>query len=206
MHVAWSDLFFTMSMFYGNLGKHGGTSHMKRLVLRIMALFTAPALFLCINSCVPSVYLNTIPVDPREIEGTYALILYGGRHSSDIENVAILDKEGDQYTFMVYAPEFDYKVKKHVPAKEAFAEAGAFVRFHHAFWKAQLRGIVDPSGMLIGYEVRPLYSPLDFGYPDVLEVDYLIRENTVTVRIDLKRELRRRLFDDESPFIFRPWR
>jgi hypothetical protein len=180
--------------------------HMKRVIPRLIITFAAFALLFCISSCVPAVYLTTVPADIREIKGTYSLILYGGRHGSDIENVAILDNEEDQYTFMVYAPEFDYKVKKHIPAKEALAEAEAFVRFHHSFWRAQLKGIVDPSGVLIGYEVRPLYSPLDFGYPDVLEVDYLIKENEVTVRIDLKRELRRRLFDDESPFIFRPWR
>jgi hypothetical protein len=142
-------------------------------------------------------------VNADEIEGTYTLILYGGRYSSDIENVAVLDKEGDGYTFMVYAPEFEYRVKRHVPAKEALAEAEAFVRFHYAFWTAQLRGIVDTSGIPIGYEVRPLYSPLDFGNPDVLDVDYIIKDNNVTVRISLKRELRRQLFDDEGPFLFR---
>lgn len=205
MHVVSWDLFFTIRIFYGTL-KEVEAREMKRPVLHILALFAVPALFLCIGSCVPSVYLNTVPADPRELEGVYTLILYGGRHSADIENVAILDNEGDQYTFMVYAPEFDYKVKKHVPAKEALAEAEAFVRFHHSFWKAQLKRIVDTSGASIGYEVRPLYSPMDFGYPDVLEVDYLIKGNEVTVRIDLKRELRRRLLDDESPFIFRPSR
>jgi hypothetical protein len=164
------------------------------------------ALSLCAGSCVPAVYLPTVPVDTQEIEGTYTLILYGGRHSNDIENVVILDKEGDQYRFSVYAPEFDYRVKKHVPAREALAEAEAFVRFHHAFWKSQLKGIVDPSGLLIGYETRPLYSPMDFGYPDVLEVAYVIKDKNVTVMISLKRELRRRLIDDESPFIFKSWR
>jgi hypothetical protein len=180
---------------------------MKSLVLRLISTFAAPALFLCIGSCAQGVYLTTVPVNTHEIEGTYALILYGGRYSSDIENIAVLDKEGDQYTFIVYAPEFDYKVKKHVPAKEALAEAEAFVRFHYAFWKAQLKGIVDPSGIPIGYEVRPLYYPMDFGYPDVLDVDYILKkDNNVTVMISLKRELRRRLLDDESPFIFKPWR
>ena len=178
--------------------------YMKSLVLRIIMTFTASALFLCMGSCAPTPYLITAPTDPREIEGTYTLILYGGRYSSDIQNVAILDKEGDQYTFIVYAPEFDYKVKKNVPGKEALAEAEAFVRFHYAFWKAQLRAIVDPSGAPIGYEVRPLYFPMDFGYPDVLDVDYILKkDNNVTVMISLKRDLRRQLFDDEGPFLFR---
>lgn len=147
----------------------------------------------------------TAPADTREVEGTYTLILYGGRYSADLENVAVLDKEGDAYTFNVYAPEFDYRVKRHVPAKEALEEAEAFVRFHYSFWKAQLKQIVDTSGIPIGYEVRPLYSPMDFGYPDVLEVDYILKDKTVTVRISLKRELRRQLFDDERLFLFRPW-
>ena len=180
---------------------------MTRVTLHIIALFAAPAFFSFLSSCVPAVYLTTVPVDTRKIEGTYTLILYGGRYSSDIENVSILDKEGDQYTFMVYAPEFDYKVKKHVPAKEALADAEAFVRFHSAFWKAQLREIVDTAGTHIGYEVRPLYYPMDFGYPDVLEVDYVLKkDNNVTVMVSLRRELRRLPFDDKSPYIFRPWR
>ncbi|HUO75938.1 MAG TPA: hypothetical protein VMU21_00035 [Thermodesulfovibrionales bacterium] len=185
--------------------RKGGTMYMKSVMLRIMITFTASALLLCIGSCASAPYLITVPTDPREIEGTYTLILYGGRYSSDIENVAILDKEGDQFTFMVYAPEFDYKVKKHISAKEALAEAEAFVRFHYAFWKAQLKGIVDPTGIPIGYEIRPLYYPMDFGYPDVLDIDYILKkDNNVTVMISLKRELRRRFLDDESPFIFRP--
>ena len=183
----------------------GGTLYVKSLILRIIITFTVSALFLCIGSCASAPYLITVPTDPREIEGTYTLILYGGRYSADLENVAVMDKEGDEYTFNVYAPEFDYKVKKHIPAKEALAEAEAFVRFHYAFWKAQLRVIVDPSGAPVGYEVRPLYSPIDFGYPDVLEVDYILKDHNVTLRISLRRELRRQLYDDERPFLFRPW-
>ena len=178
----------------------------KSLVFRTIITFMPFALFTCICSCASAPYLITVPTDPGEIAGTYTLILYGGRYSSDIQNVAILDKEGDQYTFSVYAPEFDYKVKKHVPAKEALSEAEAFVRFHYAFWKSQLRGIVDPTGIPIGYEVRPLYYPMDFGYPDVMDVDYILKDNNVTVMISLKRELRKRFLDDESPFIFRQGR
>jgi hypothetical protein len=39
--------------------------------------------------------------------------------------------------------------------------------------------------------------------PVVLDVDYIVKDNTVTVRISLKRELRRQPFDDEGPFLFR---
>jgi len=194
---------FTAGIVCGTLKKR---RCMRRITLRIVALFVAFSLLSLIISCTPAIYLTTVPVDAQGITGTYTLILYGGRYSSDIENVAILDKEGDQYTFVMYAPEFDYVVKRHVAAKEALAEAETFVRFHYAFWKSQLKAIVDTSGIPIGYEVRPLYLPLDFGYPDVLDVDYLAKDNSVTVMISLKRELRRRLFDAESPFIFKSWR
>jgi hypothetical protein len=158
---------------------------------------------LTLSSCVPGLYLKTSSVQMGEKTGTYTLILYGARYSSDIENVAILAKEGTGYTFDVYAPEFDYTVRKNVPSREALETAQRFVGFHYAFRRSQLSAILDNKGALIGYEVRPLYSPLDFGYTDVLDIAYTLRDNTVTARIRLIPELDRPPFRDDSPFLFR---
>jgi len=157
-------------------------------------------LFTVNYSCAPGRYLRTEGVTPAEITGTYSLILYGGRHSNDIETVAILDREGDRYTFEVYASEYDYKIKKGIPAREALDEAQKFVRFHRNFWRSQLSRILDPAGNAMGYEVRPLYYPFNYRYTDVLYVDYRIKDDKVIVYIRLKPQVERMFFDDDRLF------
>lgn len=158
---------------------------------------------LTLSSCAPSLSLKTSSAQPEEITGTYTLILYGARYGNDIEDVAVLAKEGTGYAFEVYAPEFDYKVRKNVPSREAIETAERFVGFHYAFRRSQLSAILDMKGAVIGYEVRPLYSPLDFGSADVLDIVYTLHENRVTVRIRLIPELERSPFRDNGPFLFR---
>lgn len=139
--------------------------------------------------------LNTEEAKAADITGTFTLILYGGNYSDDLETIAILDYEGDQYNFEPYAPEFDYRIKKGVPAKEALEEAKKFVNFHNSFWRFQLSRIGDNKGDTIGFEVRPLYFPFTFGVSDVLEVNYWLKEgNKVKVTIKLIQSVERRRF------------
>jgi hypothetical protein len=160
-------------------------------------------LLLAVASCAPAPLLKTSSAQPEEITGTYTLILYGARYGNDIEDVAVLAKEGTGYAFEVYAPEFDYKVRTHVPSREALETAQRFVSFHYAFRRSQLSAILDKKSAVIGYEVRPLYSPLDFGYADVFDILYILHENRVTVRIRLIPELDRPPFRDNNPFLIR---
>jgi len=176
---------------------------MKGIVRSLLGGLSIVSVFLAIASCSSGRYLRTLYATSAEVTGTYTLVLYGARYSDDIETVAILDKEGDQYTFEVYAPDFDYKIKKGVPAKEALEEAERFVSFHYAFQRSRLSRIVDPAGAAIGYEVRPLYSRLEFGYSDILDIYYLIQGYKVVVRVDLIREVKTRFYDDNSPLPFR---
>jgi hypothetical protein len=130
--------------------------------------------------------LKTEEAKSADITGTFTLILYGGNYSDDLETIAILDYERDQYNFEPYAPEFDYRIKKGVPAKEALEEAKKFVSFHNSFWHFQLSRIIDNKGDTIGYELRPLYLPLTFGVSDVLDVSYWLKGgNKVKVTIKL---------------------
>jgi len=175
---------------------------MKKIFYRHRATLIGISLILTV-SCATGIYLRTERAQVTEISGTYTIILYGGRYSADMETIAILDKEGDKYTFEVYAPEFDYKIKHGVPAEEALEEAEKFVRFHHSFWQARLSKIIDPAGKTIGYEIRPLYHPIDFGYSDVLDVYYVIKDSKVIVTISLIPEVQRILFDDDRPFLFK---
>jgi hypothetical protein len=130
--------------------------------------------------------LKTLEASPSEIKGTFTLILYGGNYSDDIETFAILDMEGDRYDFDLFAPDFDYRVTKGVPAEKVLSTAEKFVSFHPAFWRTQLSKILDRAGDIVGFELRPLYRPEVFGFSDILEVNYWPKENgkiKVTIRL-----------------------
>jgi hypothetical protein len=114
--------------------------------------------------------------DLAEVKGNFNLILYGGRHSDDLETLAILDIDGDNYFFDPFAPDFDYKVFKNVPAEKAIQTAEKFVSFHNAFHKTVLKKILDSKGKTIGYELRPLYYPIVYGFADVMDVFYWEKE------------------------------
>lgn len=130
--------------------------------------------------------LRTESAEVSAINGSLTLILYGARFADDIETIVIFDIEGDKYYFEPFAPDFDYKIKRGVQAKEALAEAQKFVSFHHAFWRYQLSRILDPNGNIIGYELRPLYNNFDYGRSDVMDVYYWLNEGgkiKVTIRL-----------------------
>jgi hypothetical protein len=147
------------------------------LVLSLILFFGAEDAF--------AKFLKTEEVKSEEITGTFTLVLYGGRHNNDLETVAFLDKEGDQYEFEPYAPEFDYRIKKGVPAEEALKKAKKFVSFHNAFWRSQLSRILDEKGNVIGYELRPLYRSFVYGREDLLEIYYRIKGSKVIIEIRL---------------------
>jgi hypothetical protein len=140
-------------------------------------------------------HLMTEEAKENDVQGVFTLILYGGRYIDDIETIAILDYEGDEYTLKPYAPQFDFKIKKGVPEKEALKEAYTFVSFHNSFYRSQLSRIMDDKGKTIGYELRPLYMPFTFGVSDVLEVDYWLKDGTVKVTIRIQPSVERALID-----------
>lgn len=163
--------------------------------------FLALVLIFLTTGCL-AVYKHNVRTEAANdagIEGTYTLILYGSRHINDIETIAIFDKEGDKYTFDMYAPDFDYKSIKGVPAKDALSKAYGFISWHHLFYGSRLSKILDDKGAIIGYELKPLYDPLAFGVSDVLDIGYNIKDNRVIVRIRLIPSVERMLFMDGSP-------
>jgi len=155
-------------------------------------------IFVFTYSCASVNYMKTDRAEPSEITGTYTLILYGGRYSEDVENVAIFDKEGDKYSFEIFAPGYDYTVKKEVQGKEALGEAVKHVGSHRAFFQSRLSKIFDAEGNVIGYEMRPIYHLTEFGISDILYIDYTIKDNKVITKIRLKYEL-----ENREPFLFR---
>ena len=129
-----------------------------------------------------------------EVQGAFTVILYGGNYLRDFETAAILDPEGHRYAFEPYAPAFDYRVVKGLPAKEALEIAQSFLSRQYGFLRSQLNKIVDDSGKIIGFEMRPLYDPLVFGTSDILDTDYVLKDGKVRAYIRLKPEIWRQLF------------
>ena len=176
---------------------------MRRTIANCVLLLAVCAVSMILASCATGNYLQTEESSSVEMKKTYRLILYGGRFSDDMETMAILDKEGDTYEFIVYASDADYRIKRKVPGKKALEEAEKFVRFHHSFHRSLLSRILDHSGATIGYEVRPVYFPAGVGFSDVIDVYYRIEGKTVLVKIQLRPEAEDRLFERDTPFIFR---
>ncbi|MBI5204023.1 MAG: hypothetical protein HZA11_03805 [Nitrospirae bacterium] len=171
---------------------------MKYIFYLLIFLFAAASGITASPSFAAETALKTRPAKAADITGVFTLILYGGRHSSDIETIAVFDLEGDRYTFEPYAPEFDYRIKKGLSVKEALHDAETFISRHRSFRSAQLRRIMDRKGKTIGYELRPLYLPLDFGVSDVLDVTYWLREGKVKVVIKLLHSVEKQLSDDDD--------
>ena len=137
--------------------------------------------------------LRTVEAKEADVKGTFTLILYGARGINDVEALAILDLEGDQYTVEPYTPAFDYKVEKGLSEKTALDKAYKFISYHSAFLHPQLSRIIDAKGKTIGYEVRPLYRPFVFGRSDVLEVNYSLKGDKVKVTIKIVPSVERAL-------------
>ena len=158
---------------------------MKHLLPAVLALFCSVVVTACGLSLKHEI--RTEDASEKEIAGTYSLVLYGGPSVNNLATVAILGKEDSPYTIVPYTPEFDYKVIKHVPAKEALAGAFSFISRHRDFSRAQFARIVDSSGKVIGYEIRPLYMSFTFGAPDLLDIYYWRNGDKVFVKMRLLR-------------------
>ncbi len=142
--------------------------------------------------------LKTTSAQETEVAGVYTLFLHGGHYLEDIETFAILAKEETSYTFEIFKPNFDYKLVKSVPAKEALHDAEAFVSRHPSFSHIQLGKILGTKGEVIGFEVRPLYQPTVFGMEDVLDISYVLKGNKVIVYEQLSFAIDRMRFSGGS--------
>lgn len=154
-----------------------------------------------VTACIPGKQLISKEAQPSQVAGTYSLLLYGCHYPAQLENVAILVKDDSRYPLEIYDIDTSYKVKKGLTAQQALAEAEAFVRCSaYSIWQVALREIPDDSGGAIGYEMRPLYSPLDFGFPDVLLISYALKDGKVWayIRLDPALERERDSFDSRD--------
>jgi hypothetical protein len=121
----------------------------------------------------------------------YTLVLHGGSHTDDLKTIAILDKEGDPYTFTFKAPEFRFGEHKNLSAEDALEQARKFVSFHRDFSTSRMTALTDTEGNILAYEVRPLYQPSVYRHTDILDVNYVLTDDVVTGYIYIKREVER---------------
>lgn len=141
----------------------------------IVSIFLASFVFM-LGSCAGGKQLRTELARDSEMSGSYTLILFGKRDAYDLKTIAFLDKEGDGYELVPYAPEYDYKVIKNLPFTEALNKAQDFVKWHRDYRSSQVRKILDDQGNAVGYEVRPLYDPMVYGISNILIVRYWVQE------------------------------
>jgi hypothetical protein len=161
---------------------------MKRLN-NLIGLATLLLMTISLQSCMLGTQLITTSTDPRLISGTYTLLLYGCHYPDQINNVAILVDKNSKYPLEIYDIDTSYTVKKDVPGQQAIAEADAFVRCSsHRVPQTQITRIPDDSNGTIGYEVRPLYVPTEFGTPDVLIINYSLKGGKVRAYIKITRQ------------------
>ena len=160
-------------------------------------LIIAIVLITVSTSCTTGKYLKTESAKGTEIIGTYSVLFYANRNPIEPKTIAILDIEGDDYTFEINAPEKDYTISNGVPAMAALKDAIQFVES----LKYRTNKILADNGRIIGYDVRPLKNiSYNIGYSpsDILAVNYEIKDMKVVVNIDLKshfkEHLRRDLF------------
>ena len=76
------------------------------------------------------------------VPGNYTVIFYGARHGQDLETIALIDYEEDEYTFDPFANEYDYTTHKY-GAEKALTEAIKFVSWYPSYWRTQLSKITD---------------------------------------------------------------
>jgi hypothetical protein len=163
----------------------------KLLLLLVLALG--------LQACASGRQLSTAATDPAGLRGTYTLLLYGCHYPEDIKNLAILVPEGGRYPVEIYDIATSYEVRPGQSAAEALSQAEAFVRCSsRRVSQSQVRAILDDAGGTAGYEVRPLYFPLEFGQADVLLVSYSLRNGVVTAFIKLDPDVERALAASES--------
>lgn len=154
---------------------------------------------LILQACAAGMQLLPKSADPAALSGTYTLILYGGRHPVDLETMAILVDEKSPYPVEVYALESMYKVTKGLSASQALHAGNAFLRSgSYTLWDTLLRKIADPAGKTIGYELKPLYRPMDIGTPEPVLSAYSLKDGTVFVYISLHPMVKQRDESDDA--------
>jgi hypothetical protein len=163
---------------------------MKGYITRLTAFCLLAAFLITCSSCAIRPRLKVEGAAGADVKGSYSLILYGCTYFSDLRTMAILDREGDRYTVEPYAPDFDYRVIKDLPAREALEGAENFVGgCNPDFMRSQLNMILTKDGAVAGYEVMPLYHAYAYPGSAVLDTYYFLDKHKIIAVIKLKHRV-----------------
>jgi hypothetical protein len=175
--------------------RHGQIAHHCVLSLLVVTLLSV-----ALSSCAihEGGLLKIEETNAIDMTGTYTLFLYGCRYPDDVENVAILDKDGDPYTLEIFAPDFRFKTIRGLPAADALRRAEQFVRCSVHYQQTRISKITDTAGRIVGYEARALYSPIRFGMYDVLDIRYVRSGKKITIYITLDPAVEELLRGDDG--------
>jgi hypothetical protein len=151
----------------------------------IILIFSIAVLSFTSSSCTFGNRLQIKAAAESDLTGNFDLILYGCNYHDQFDTLAILVKEDGPYGFEPFAPDFNYRIIKGLPAEDAMDQAQKFVNCNTAFHTSRLSMLVSPTGDTLGFEVRPLYLPFVFGVEDALDTAYWIKDGKVLVKIRL---------------------
>jgi hypothetical protein len=170
---------------------------MKRYMTRLKAFCLLAAFLITCSSCAIRPRMKVEGAAGADVKGIYSLILYGCTYFGDLRTMAILDREGDRYTFEPYAPDFDYLVIKGLPAREALEGAENFVGgCNPDVMRSHLSIILTKDGAVAGYEVMPLYHAYAYTGSAVLDTYYFLDKDKIIAVIKLKHRVEMMTGDD----------
>ena len=168
-------------------------------VIRLITCALMSLILLAITfSCATGNHLRTAKVSESDISGVFTVMFFGSTYMNDPKTVAVFDLEGDQYTFEPYARDDEFVIERGMPAREAVKKAQLFVGQHSFYFDSYIRNISDENGRVIGYELRPLYHSRAYGRSDILSVHYRIKADKVNVFVDIKRHIKKMIFDRDA--------
>jgi hypothetical protein len=160
---------------------------MKPKILHLLAILFPVVLLQ--NGCTSGILLSSRPIAARDTgRGSYNLILYGGQNPRAADSVAILDRTDDPYTILPYGAAFNYRIIDNLSADEAIKRGRAFISDLTSYRATEIREIDGPKHTVIGYELRPLFMPLETGrLGDFVDTSYVLQEkNQVRVYVGFR--------------------
>ena len=132
----------------------------RRALSHVFAAFAMALFVFSFVSAVAAEDLKTSRADASEVDGTFMLMLIGCTSASDLNNIAILKKEEEDRSFEITSPYGTEPIAKSgLSGMDALAEADNFLGCNVESTHTQLSKIVNEEGTIVGFEVRPQYTP-----------------------------------------------
>lgn len=165
-----------------------------RILIRFVLLFLL--LLTGVASAALGLTRNDVAI-PGEIPGLFTMLLTGASHNNDSERVAILDLEGDAYTFQPVMPAYQIKKMAGLTALAALPQAEKYLALHCAYNGYRLKSLALPDGKIVGYELIPDLPAALCEYGNAVITGYRVGgDGVINVYISLAMPKGNELFSD----------